>query len=217
MMMNRSIGCALLGITLLAGCAQVDNNYTATARELMRLNRDVVKTPAQIAAIPYPAAYLTLGPLPRALVVQAFDEQGQNKWVSADRNLFVQQHGRWVKTIGLPSDLISISNLAQDPLVNPLAISAQGTTWSTTIYGATSLQSGRNLQMTLTRQGTEVIKVQDQPRTLVHIVEAVTAQPDNDHWKNEYWVNPQTGRIELSVQTLGPGLPKIVFQLLKAD
>lgn len=216
-MMNKSIGCALLGISFLAGCAQVENNYTATVREYMRLNRDVVKTPAQIAAIPYPVAYLTLGPLPQALVVQAFDEQGQNKWVSVDRNLFVQQHGRWVKTIGLPSDLVSVDNLERDPLANPLSISAQGTIWSTTIYGATTLQSGRNLQMTLTRQGDEVVKIQDQPRTLVHIVEAVTSLPGNDHWQNDYWANPQTGRIEHSVQTLGPGLPKITFTLLKAE
>lgn len=199
------------------GCSQFENNYTSTVQEVMRLNRNVVKTPAQIAAIPYPVAYLTLGPLPQALVVQAFDEQGQNKWVSADRNLFVQQHGRWVKTIGLPSDVLSLSNLDQDPLANPLAITTQGVTWSTTLYAANSLQSGRQLQMTLTRQQNEVVKIQDQPHTLVHIVESVTAQPGNERWENDYWANPQTGRIERSVQTLGPGLPKITFTLLKAE
>ena len=66
-------------------------------------------------------AYLQVGDSPRALVVLAFAEQGELKWASADKNMFVTHDGRLIKTLGLPTNLRRISAATPDPLSSPVS------------------------------------------------------------------------------------------------
>jgi len=111
---------------LLTACSLQSNSYVETLKLATVGAADVEVSAQQVDAIPYPSAYLTVGDLPRAFVVLAFEEQQQMKWISADRNLFVYEQGRLVKTVGLPSDLRWMSDRSRDPLRSALSIPVTG-------------------------------------------------------------------------------------------
>ena len=177
--------------------------------------QDATKTAAEVAAIPYASAYLTVGDLPRAFVVLAFAEQGQMKWISADHNLFVMQHGRLVKTVGLDTDLRWIDAIERDPLSKPLDISSQGSVWQTQAEWSRDYVSGHELHSILYRRELETKDILGQSRQLLHIEEQVEDRQLNAHWRNDYWVDPASGEVVISRQQLGPKMPTIEFTLLK--
>lgn len=204
--------CLLLGLT---ACSQQSNLYIDTLKQVTVGSPDVVKTPSEVEQIPYASAYLTVGDLPRAFVLLAFAEQGQMKWISADRNLFVMQQGRLIKTVGQREDLLALDNLAQDPLQDPLAIPEAGARWQTRAYYSGAMNSGRLLISTLYRRGNEVLTILDKPVSCVRIEEEVTDQQSGQRWRNDYWVDAQTKLVMASRQQTGSQLPTIEFTLLK--
>lgn len=200
----------------LAACSQQQSNiYVDTLKTVVVGTSDVVKSPTEIESNPYASAYLTVGDLPRAFVLLAFAEQGQMKWISADRNLFVMQQGRLIKTVGQREDLLALDNLAQDPLQDPLAIPEAGARWQTRAYYSGAMNSGRVLTSTLYRRGSEVLTILDKPVQCVRIEEQVTDEQSGQHWRNDYWVDAQTKLVMVSRQQMGSQLPTIEFTLLK--
>ncbi|MFC3915067.1 YjbF family lipoprotein [Pseudaeromonas sharmana] len=206
---------SLLLVVLLSACSQQSKLYVDTIKEVTLGSSDVVKTAAEIDKDPYASAYLTVGDLPRAFVLLAFAERGQMKWISADRNLFVMQQGRLIKTVGQREDLLALDNLAQDPLQDPLAIPEAGARWQTRAYYSGAMNSGRLLISTLYRRGNEVLTILDKPVSCVRIEEEVTDQQSGQRWRNDYWVDAQTKLVMASRQQTGSQLPSIEFTLLK--
>ncbi len=199
----------------LSGCSLQSNPYLDTLQAATVGAPDASKTAAEVAAIPYASAYLTVGDLPRAFVVLAFAEQGQMKWISADRNLFVMQHGRLVKTVGLDTDLQRLDAIQLDPLSKPLDISSQGSGWQTQAEWSRDYVSGHELHSILYRRELEMKDILGQSRQLLHIEEQVDDRQLDTHWRNDYWVDPTSGEMVISRQQMGPKMPIIEFTLLK--
>lgn len=212
--MKTVISLALLA-GCLSGCSLQSNPYLETLQAATVGAPDASKTAAEVAAIPYASAYLTVGDLPRAFVVLAFAEQGQMKWISADRNLFVMQHGRLVKTVGLDTDLRWLDAIQLDPLNKPLAISSQGSGWQTQAEWSKDYVSGHELHAVLYRRELESKVILGQSRQLLHIEEQVEDRQLNSRWRNDFWVDPKSGEVVISRQQLGPQMPIIEFTLLK--
>lgn len=212
--MKTVISLALLA-GCLSGCSLQSNPYLDTLQAATVGAPDASKTAAEVAAIPYASAYLTVGDLPRAFVVLAFAEQGQMKWISADHNLFVMQHGRLVKTVGLDTDLQRVSSIESDPMGKPLEISSQGSEWQTQAEWSKDYVSGHALHAVLYRRELESKIILGQNRQLLHIEEQVEDRQLNTSWRNEFWVDPKSGEVIISRQQLGPKMPTIEFTLLK--
>lgn len=208
----RALYCCL---AFIAGCSQQSNNYVETIKLVTLGTPDVTVSAQTIADIPYPSAYLTVGDLPRAFVVLAFEEQQQLKWISADRNLFVYEQGRLVKTVGLPSDLRWMSDRSRDPLRSALSIPATGQSWQYSAEWSKDDESGHQLQATLFRREQESKEILGKSVSLLHLEEQVQDLQTGERWSNHFWIDPQGGAVLVSQQQLGPQLPVIEFTLLK--
>ncbi|GAA4496456.1 YjbF family lipoprotein [Pseudaeromonas paramecii] len=204
----------LLSAFWLNGCSQQSGDaYLDSAKVALLGTPDIDLSADKIASVPYASAYLTVGDLPRAFVVLAYAEQQQLKWVSADRNLFVMQQGRWVKTIGLAVNLAHIQSEQPDPLADGLHI--DGASWHWHAVWDKDYTSGRDLISRFKVLGPEQIDVGPTKRSLLAVEEAVSEAQGRFSYRNRYWLDPKTGTVIQSRQQLGPDLPPLLFTQLK--
>jgi len=204
----------LLCASWLIGCSQhTGDAYLDSVTVALLGMPDVELSAEQIANVPYPNAYLTVGKLPRAFVVLNYAEQGQLKWISADHNLFVMQQGRWVKTIGLEVNLSHIESSHPDPLADGRHL--DGATWHWHADWDQDYTSGRELISHFKVLGMESVDVGPDKRQLLAVEEQVSEVQGQFSYRNHYWLDPNSGAVIKSRQRLGPKLPALEFVLLK--
>ncbi|MGU0056119.1 YjbF family lipoprotein [Enterobacter hormaechei] len=71
-------------------------------------------TDDELQNMPYASQYMQLNDGPQLFVVLAFDENGQQKWVTQDQATIVTQHSRIVKTLLGGDKPAEVNNLAED-------------------------------------------------------------------------------------------------------
>jgi hypothetical protein len=199
----------------LAGCAGAPHDLYETAKIAVMGQPDVELSPQALDAIPYANAYLQVGESPRALVVLAFAEQGELKWASADKYMFVTQDGRLIKTLGLPTNLRSISAATQDPLSSPASLTQSSFNWQWQAEWDQDYRSVHSMQSQFENQGMETIDINGQAIALQHVVETVEDQFLDRSYQNHYWREPTTGLVRHSTQQLGVDLPVLEMTILK--
>ncbi|WP_202307097.1 YjbF family lipoprotein [Dryocola clanedunensis] len=161
----------------------------------------------------YASQYMSINGGPQLFVVLAYDENGQQKWVTQDRATIATQNGRIVKTVGLGDNLTQVSNLADDPLaaVNQII---DGATWirqmAWTEHQQVRMATARS---TFRWDGSDTVKVGSSVTPVRVLDEEVTASGKT--WHNRFWVDSH-GHIRQSKQYLGPDYWPITTVLLKA-
>lgn len=107
-------------IALLSGCTAVFSDVKSTINYAFSQTSAAQLTPAEIAAFPYSAHYVTLDDQPRALLVLGYIDPHQNgslyNWISGDQETVVTQNGRIIRTVGLDQSLVMRTHLDADPL-----------------------------------------------------------------------------------------------------
>nr|WP_318384256.1 YjbF family lipoprotein [uncultured Enterobacter sp.] len=170
-------------------------------------------TDDDIAQMPYASQYMQLNGGPQLFVVLAFSENGQQKWVTQDQASVVTQHGRIVKTLLNKDNLLDVSNLDADPLVNPNQV-RDGAGW-TRVMGWT--EQGQTRYATARSQfrwaGTDTLTLGSDVTTVRVLEEEVTT--DRTSWTNRYWVDSE-GQIRQSTQYLGADYFPVNTRLIKA-
>ncbi len=205
----------LCAISLLAGCARHVTLLGETAK-LALLGQPDVQLPTQkIEQLPYASAYLKMGKAPQAFVVLAASEQGQQKWVTADKNMIVTDHGRIVKTIGFGEDIVSVDNLKSDPLALGLLNSETPKQWQTKVAWAQVFRTGHVLVSQFEYKGLEQVTILETSRSLARFDEKVSVSALNHSYTNSYWVDPKNKMVIKSLQYMGPGLAQVQFTILK--
>lgn len=205
----------LCAISLLAGCARHVTLLGETAK-LALLGQPDVQLPTQkIEQLPYASAYLKVGKAPQAFVVLAASEQGQQKWVTADKNMIVTDHGRIVKTIGFGEDIVSVDNLKSDPLALGFLNSAASEQWHTKVVWAQVFRAGYALVSHFEYKGMEQVTILETSRSLARFDEKVSVSALNQSYTNSYWVDPKSKMVVKSLQYMGPGLAQVQFTILK--
>ncbi|MEL4013300.1 YjbF family lipoprotein [Dryocola clanedunensis] len=161
----------------------------------------------------YASQYMSINGGPQLFVVLAYDENGQQKWVTQDRATLVTQNGRVVKTVGLGDNLTQVSNLTDDPLAKVNQI-IDGATW-TRQMAWTEHQQVRmaTARSTFRWDGSDTLKVGSSVTPVRVLDEEVTASGKS--WHNRFWVDSD-GHIRQSKQYLGPDYWPITTVLLKA-
>ncbi|BCO13081.1 hypothetical protein RIMD111065_14370 [Aeromonas hydrophila] len=172
-------------------------------------------TSTQLRQLPYASAYIKVGDLPQALVVLAYANGDRLSWMSADGVMFITEHGRLVKTIGLPNDLRYLGSLDQDPLRIAHLDKLPSMVWYSVAEWSQKYTSGYPLSMHYRRVGNEVLEVIDKPYTTTIIEESVTASPSEMQWNNYFWIDEHSGQVRKLKQQLGPSLPVIEMTFLK--
>lgn len=161
----------------------------------------------------YASQYMSINNGPQLLVVLAYDENGQQKWVTQDRAMISTKNGRIVKTTGLGDNLQQMSNLADDPLAKANQI-IDGAGWTRQMTW-TEHQSERVAiaRSTFSWDGTDTLKVGSSITPVRVLNEEITASGKT--WNNRYWVDEQ-GHIRRSKQYIGPDYWPVTTVLLKA-
>lgn len=161
----------------------------------------------------YASQYMSINGGPQLFVVLAYDENGQQKWVTQDRATLVTQNGRVVKSVGLGDNLTQVSNLTDDPLAKVNQI-IDGATW-TRQMAWTEHQQVRmaTARSTFRWDGSDTLKVGSSVTPVRVLDEEVTASGKS--WHNRFWVDSD-GHIRQSKQYLGPDYWPITTVLLKA-
>jgi hypothetical protein len=206
---------SLVILTSVTGCA----DYAKTVGDTVKLavmGQPDVEIPAQkIAQIPYATAYLKIGEAPRAFVVLAFAENGNMKWVSADKHMIVTRAGRLIKTIGFGEDIRYQDNLETDPLASGLLKITTPLKWQHRAEWSQVYRSGYELFSEFQAKGAETVTILDKPRTLQRFDEKVTIPALNTSYTNQFWLDPVSGKVVQSNQYMGPNLALVQFTVLK--
>lgn len=167
----------------------------------------------EIQNMRYASQYMRINHGPQIFVVMAYDENGQQKWVTQDRAMIVTENGRIVKTTGLGDNLQQVTNQASDPLAKVNQI-VDGTRW-TRQMAWTEHQQVRmaTAHSTFTWEGTDTLKVAVSNTPVRVLDEEVTASGKT--WHNRFWIDSE-GQVRQSTQYLGPDYWPVTTILLKA-
>lgn len=203
----------LLSCLLLQACSDTTKGLGSSLWHSMVGDDGIQLTHDEIQNMRYASQYMRINNGPQIFVVLAFDENGQQKWVTQDRSMIVTEHARIVKTTGLGDNLQQVTNLANDPLTNPNQI-IDGASW-TRQMAWTEHQQVRmaTARSTFTWDGTDTLKVAMSTTPVRVLDEEITA--DGKTWHNRFWVDSE-GHIRQSKQYLGPDYWPVNTILLKA-
>ncbi|WP_330986178.1 MULTISPECIES: YjbF family lipoprotein [Enterobacterales] len=170
-------------------------------------------TADDIQNMPYASQYLQLNNGPQLFVVLAFSENGQQKWVTQDQATLVTQHARMVKTLLGGDNLLSVSNIDNDPLAKPNQL-VDGASWIRTM-GWTEHKQVRyaTARSQFHWDGTDTLKLANDTTAVRVLVEKVST--DQASWENRFWVDSD-GQIRQSEQYLGAGFFPVKMTLIKA-
>ena len=203
----------LLVCLLLQACSDSTKGLGTSLWHSIVGDDGVQLTHDEIQNMRYASQYMRINHGPQIFVVLAYDENGQQKWVTQDRAMIVTENGRIVKTTGLGDNLQQVTNLAIDPLAKVNQI-VDGTRW-TRQMAWTEHQQVRmaTAHSTFTWKGTDTLKVAASSTPVRVLDEEVTASGKT--WHNRFWIDSE-GQVRQSTQYLGPDYWPVTTILLKA-
>ena len=202
-------------LMLLSGCAQHVKIVGDTAK-LAILGQQDTQIPSQkVAELPYASAYLKVGNAPQAFIILGMAEQGDLKWFSADKNMVVTRAGRLIKTVGFGEDIRYLNNLEHDPLASGLLKPTTSLNWQHRVEWSQVYRGGYDLFSEFQAKGAETVIILDKQRTLQRFDETVTVPALNVSYINQFWLDPENGKVVQSHQYMGPNLALVQFTVLK--
>lgn len=203
----------LLACLLLQACSGSTKDIGTSLWHSIVGEDGVQLTNDEIQNMRYASQYMRINNGPQIFVVLAYDEEGQQKWVTQDRAMVVTENGRIVKTTSLGDNLQQVTNQASDPLAKANQI-VDGASW-TRQMAWTEHQQVRmaTAHSTFTWDGTDTLKVASSTTPVRVLDEEVTASGKT--WHNRFWIDSE-GLVRQSKQYLGADYWPVTTILLKA-
>ena len=192
----------------LAGCSNTLRTYTDTLSLAFNPGDGASLTKEQLAKRTADALYATVGNLPRAQLSLAYTEQGQQKWISADKAFLVLDNGRLVKTTGFDNDLLFISGSEQDPLKQAMTKIQPGQQWQALSDWEARQESGYKLSYEVIEIAVDSIELLDHQFETKLVTEQVIFA-NGDTAINLFWFDLTSGSLLKSQQQIAPFWPQI--------
>lgn len=222
----------MAALLLVGGCSQKFNDVNDTVKLAFFGDPDAVIDTTSINNMPYASLYARVDDGPQAFMVLALAEPTsqippdtpsplQLKWLSADKGMLVTQAGRLVKSLNLPQgNLLSLTgypnnNAQPDPLSLGLHLASTPLIWQSQRDWQPGYHFGYRAQSTFIPQGKQEITVNEVARNSLYFIEEVHFKALDTRYRNEFWIDPDTGRVLKSRQKPAPGLPHIELTVLK--
>ncbi|MGF1697514.1 YjbF family lipoprotein [Vibrio lamellibrachiae] len=201
----------LTPLLALLGCTQSSQDLSDSFSLALFGHDSSSITQEQVNNIPYASQVIEFGSNPQVLIVLAWVEHENDqvpealKWLSANNEMIVTQAGRIIKTANFPNtNLISLRSEKTDPLARGLHLPTTPHHWSYTI----SWQPGYHIQYEAQSRFEVIGKVEKQlpfeKRALLHVKETVSIPVIEYQSNNHYWLDPKTGNVIASEQTVIP-------------
>ncbi len=201
---------AVLFLPVLSACAGASGMTGSLHDFLERANLARSRAASNTAPAASSAAIgVAYGDSPEVFLSLDATERSRLTWLGQDRVLIVTDNGRIVKTAGLPVNLGGSSPFFRDR--------GNGTERSFSldfpdldIFGAPILCNRQDY-------GDVTIRVPGGTMLAGHIVEHCSSTPMNWTFDNEYWEDRKTQYVWRSCQSIHPGAPPVMLEVLRPE
>ena len=104
-------------LLILAGCTAVTDEVRETVEYAFKDTEDAELSAEEIDNFPYTSLYAQWQGKGRSLIVLGFvNKPNKYHFITAEKETFVLENGRVTRTQSLDDNLLSVSNLKNDPL-----------------------------------------------------------------------------------------------------
>lgn len=192
----------------LVGCSSTFRTYTQTLELAFNPGDGASLTKAELAARESDVLYAKVGTLPNAVLVLAYLEHGQYKWVSADEAMLVLEKGRVIKTTGFENDLLYLSDAALDPLKQKMAKIQEGQAWQSRTDWSGNAESGHLMSYKILHTEVTSLDLLEYRFQTKLVTEQVTFS-NGDTAINQFWFDLNSGWLLKSRQSIAPFWPEM--------
>lgn len=204
--------CSLFVVFLsLSGCSGTYKAYRDTLSYAFTPPSDINFTLQQIETSAADLLYFRYGEQRQIALALAYIEHNQQKWVSADNAVVVLQHGRIVRTAGLPQNLLFVSASTEDPLTRGVT-SLSGSSWQS-LTDWQQDEYGYLVQSQFSQPQPETLVLLDHSFNVLKVTETLSYKnrPQfwrfDQQWQNEYWFEQSSGQLLKTRQQYAPFQP----------
>lgn len=203
----------------LTGCEAPYGIDMKTLRQSAAISLGIEEPPAitleQASKIPYASISLQIGSeAPRVIVLATEGPSGQI-WTSSERQAIVTKAGRIIETAGLAWNLTKMDFPNGDPL--PVLLQAAGP--KTAVPRYVDFQDINRYRVTVCgrfiKTGFEKVTMLGTELRLLKFMERCKSDDINWEFSNAFWIDPNSGFVWRSVQTIHPNLPAITLNILR--
>lgn len=208
---------------LLCGCSQNTQDLSATIQSAFWGSDTTSISPEAIRQRPYASLYVKQADNPQALMILIWTEPTQStdksialKWLSAKREMLVTQSGRIIKMVNLrDGNLTSLTSKQPDPLALGLQKGTTPHTWQYQLSWLPGYHSNYQAKSTFMVGNLVNKQLPGGNKSLLYVSEQVEIPLLGQQYKNQYWLNPQTGQVVASEQYPFPGSAKFTLSIGK--
>lgn len=207
MIRNGLFACLLL---ILAGCTAVTDEVRATVEYAFKDTKEATLSPKELQSFPYTSLYAKWQGKARNLIVLGFvDTPKKYHFISAEKETLVLEHGRVTRTQDLDDNLLSISNLKNDPL---RCIITTPQSCNSTWQRAYDFQLDDGTRVSRDVWSTFMVKQRKRldmpygPATATLVEETGEFLLTGERFVNRFWVEPD-GHVIKSEQRIIPNKP----------
>lgn len=198
---NAKFVLILISLLFLSSCSNTQQAYIQNVKMYLDSDVNVTVSSDDVKRSTVDLIYVKIGERPRATMALAFIENGQYKWLSQDKAMFITENGRLVRTVGLPKNLLYISNISNDPLKFPTTNNSNAE-WDR-IIDTDFNDFGAQLSSQTSIATNELLLVQQQEFLTSKRIERVRYQSalnGDDAWTNTFWFHQDSGQLLKSSQ-----------------
>lgn len=195
----------------LVGCSGTYHAYRDTLSYAFKPPADIELSAEQITASAADLLYFRYGEQRQVVLALAFMEHSQQKWISADNAVVVLQHGRIVRTAGLPHNLLFVTASTEDPLTRGVT-SIAGSRWQS-LTDWQQDEYGYLVQSQFSQPQPETLVILEHSFNVLKVTETLSykTRPQfwrfDQQWQNEYWFEQSSGQLLKSRQQYAPFQP----------
>lgn len=209
-------GLVLLAAILLGGCATGPVQiYRDVLREAFSTPPDAEVSDAMLAETRFAYAHARFGDDPQAVLVLAYRESGEDKWVTAAGQMVVVRGERVVRTIGLRKDLAGVTAIAPDPVGRATPRELLDMQWEAVLDWTGQAGAGYRMRTRYLDHGFETVELRTgDSRELHRIEERVQIEPGGIEYSNWFALDGD-GRVIRSRQRLHPDTKPLALTYIR--
>jgi hypothetical protein len=207
----KTFALSALILIFTSACSGTYHAYYQTLKIAFSDKSDAKMTLVEVQQSSVDVISVRRGERPSVIMALAYIENGQHKWVSSDKAMFVIDKGRLIRTIGLNKNLLYSSSTDIDPLKSlphKTMYVSQKQKWIRTV-DQTGDEYGYSIESTFNDATQDSVQALNLDIDAILYVENLIYKVPTDYirinknWKNYYWYT-KSGEMIKSIQMTSP-------------
>jgi hypothetical protein len=203
----KTFALSALILIFTSACSGTYHAYYQTLKIAFSDKSDAKMTLVEVQQSSVDVISVRRGERPSVIMALAYIENGQHKWVSSDKAMFVIDKGRLIRTIGLNKNLLYSSSTDIDPLKSlphKTMYVSQKQKWIRTV-DQTDDEYGYSIESTFNDAIQDSVQALNLDIETILYVENIIYKVPTDYirisknWKNYYWY-AKSGEMIKSIQ-----------------